>query len=356
MYAVIMAGGKGTRFWPISREDCPKQLLNIIGEKALLQQTVERLSPLIDPSRILVVTEHSLLASIRDLLPQIPLANFIVEPQGKDTAPCVALAALYIQKRKKESIMAVLPADHWIEAPTDFLEFLAAARDFVEQRNGLVTLGIQPTRPETGYGYIQIGSEIGVFREKRVFQVERFVEKPDIKQAQKFYVSQEYLWNSGMFLWSAETILGQIEIHLPNVFEGMKRIATALGTSQEERVNEQVFADMEAISIDKGVLEKASEVVVLPADFGWNDVGSWQTLSDLLPADEAGNTVHGKVILIDTRNCLVHNPRKLVATIGLKDLIIVETEDAILVCPKERDQEVRDIVEALKRKEWTKYL
>lgn len=356
MFAVIMAGGKGTRFWPLSREDRPKQLLNIVGEKAMLQQTIERLSPLIDPSRVLVVTEQYLLSPIQDLLPQIPPANIIAEPQGKNTAPCVALAALHVQRREKGAIMALLPADHWIGDPAGFLESLRAARELVEQRDGLVTLGIQPTRPDTGFGYLRIGSEIGTFQGKRAFRVERFVEKPGITQAQQFFASGKYLWNSGMFLWRAETILGEIKAHLPRVFEGMERIAAALGTPQEESVTEQVFADIESVSVDKGVLEKASNVAVIPASFGWNDIGSWRALCDLLPADEAGNTVQGKLIAIDTRDCVVHSPRKLVVTIGLKDLIIVETEDAILVCPKERDQDVRKVVEALIGKGWTQYL
>lgn len=377
MYAVIMAGGKGTRFWPRSRESRPKQLLDILGERTLLQQTVERLSPRIDPARILVVTDRSLASAIRSQLPEIPPGNILSEPEGKNTAACIALAAVHIRRREPDAVMVALPADHWIRDEVAFREGLSVARDFLNLEGSLrppdpraaslsqgvdprgfggylVTLGLRPNRPATGYGYIRMGRELLQIRGIKIFRAERFIEKPDPPLAQQLFSSGEYLWNSGIFLWRVEAILENIRQHLPQLFSGVKKIEAALGTPREEAVGQRVYAGLEAISIDKGVLEKATQVAVIPVELGWNDVGSWRSLSDLY--GESENLVRGKHLGIDTQGCLIYSSRKLVATIGLKDLVIVDTEDALLICPKERDQEVREVVRQLKERGWTEYL
>ncbi|MBI2877949.1 MAG: mannose-1-phosphate guanylyltransferase [Candidatus Tectomicrobia bacterium] len=369
MYAAIMAGGKGTRFWPRSRESQPKQFLDILGEKSLLQQTVDRLLPGIDPAHILVVTDRSMASATQSQLPEIPPENILSEPEGKNTAACIALAALYIRRREPDAIMAALPADHWIRDNASFLEALWAARRFLETDGStrppgsedaqgfgryLVTLGLRPNRPATGYGYIQRGAELFDDRGIKLFRAITFIEKPDLARAQQLFSSGEYLWNSGIFVWRVEAILENIRQHLPRLFSGMEEIAAALGTSQEEPVCQQVYAGLEPISIDHGVMERASQVAVIPAAFEWSDVGSWRALSDL--HGEAHNMAWGKHLGIDTQGCLVYSPRKLVATIGLKDLVIIDTEDALLICPKERDQEVREVVRQLKEQGWTEYL
>lgn len=377
MYAVIMAGGKGTRFWPRSRESRPKQLLDIVGERSLLQQTVQRLSPLIDPAHILVVTDRSLTSAIRSQLPEILPGNILSEPEGKNTAACIALAAIHIRRREPDAVIVALPADHWIRDEALFREALSVAQDFLNLERAprppdpwaaslsqggsppgfggyLVTLGIRPNRPATGYGYIRMGRELLQIRGIKIFRAERFVEKPDPPLAQRLFSSGEYLWNSGIFIWRLEAILENIRQYLPQLFSGMKEIEAALGTSHEEDVSRRVYAGLEAISIDKGVLEKSSQVAIISVEFGWNDVGSWRSLSDLY--GESENLVWGKHLGIDTHGCLIYSPQKLVATIGLNDLVIVNTEDALLICPKERDQDVRKIIQQLKERGWTEYL
>ncbi len=345
MYAVIMAGGKGTRLWPLSTLQKPKQLLNLIGEKTLLQQVVERIAPLIDLSHILVVTEASLEDELRSQLPTIPPENILVEPIGKNTLPCLGLATLHIQHRDAHAVIAALPADQWIRDGDIFLELLSKANNVATEFDALVTFGIVPTRPETGYGYIKIGSPVDKNSYPHVFRVEAFTEKPGSEQANEFLQSGQYLWNSGMFMFRVKTFLNAMETYVPLLYELLQRINAATDTSQEIATLNHIYPQMESVSIDYGVMEKADNVIVIPADIGWDDIGSWASMRNIWPQDASGNACVGQHINIDSTNCIIYSPKKVIATIGLNNVVIIETDDALLVCPVERAQEVKTLVE-----------
>jgi mannose-1-phosphate guanylyltransferase len=356
LYAVIMAGGKGTRFWPRSRAKYPKQFLNIVGQKSMLQQTIDRIQPLIDLKKIFIVTAQDQVEQTKQQLPELSPDNILVEPLGKNTAPCIGLAAVYISQIEPDSIMCALPADHYLEKEAEFRAILSKAIEFLQDDDYLITLGIQPTRPETGYGYIEIGDELATLGDKKIFRANRFLEKPELALAKELVACGQYLWNSGMFIWRTSSILREIQQYLPNLYHGLQEISSALNTSREPEVIGRVYANLDAISIDKGVMEKADKIAVIPCQLGWNDVGSWTSLYDLLPTDTSGNIIIGKHISIDSYGCLIISPDKLVATIGLKDIIVIDTEDALLICPKDQGQRVRDLIEELKKKGLEQYL
>jgi mannose-1-phosphate guanylyltransferase len=349
LYAVIMAGGQGTRFWPRSRRKRPKQLLNIVGETTMLEQTVARINPLIPFERILVVAGEAYRDILEASLPQLPADNFLYEPVGRNTAACVAWAALWVQQRAPEGIMAVLPADHLFRDPAEFLRILNTAAVVAQPLNRLVTIGIQPTHPETGYGYIQVTDEHLQADGRDVFRVERFVEKPSREKAEEFLTDGRYLWNSGMFIWRSDAILREIRRYLPQLARGLEPMAAAMASSRLTAVVTEVYPSLPSVSIDVGVMERAEDVWVIPGNFGWSDVGSWRALSELLPVDGQGNVVVGEQRGMETSGCFIYSPKKLVATIGIRDLVVIETDDVLLICPKERDQEVRKLVELLER-------
>jgi mannose-1-phosphate guanylyltransferase len=347
LYAVIMAGGTGTRFWPRSRRERPKQLLNIIGGTTMLEQTVARVSSLIPPERIVVVAGEAYRDRILESLPQLPEENFLFEPIGRNTAACVAWAALWVQQRAPEAIMAVLPADHLIRNEPEFLRVLSIAAQAARPFNRLVTLGIQPTHPETGYGYIRVGEDRGQIDGRELFRVAQFIEKPSRQKAEWFLAEGTYFWNSGMFVWRADSIWNEVSRYLPLLaqeLDAVRQPATTLTAALDE-----VYPRLPAVSIDVGVMERAQDVWVVPADIGWSDVGSWRALSDFLAPDAMGNVVIGEQRGLDTTGCFIYSPNKLVATIGLKDLVVIETDDVVLICPKDRDQDVRKLVELLER-------
>jgi mannose-1-phosphate guanylyltransferase len=349
LYGVIMAGGQGTRFWPRSRRIRPKQLLNIVGEKTMLEQTAARIRPLIPAERIVVVAGDAYREQIRNSLPQLPDENFLFEPVGRNTAACVAWAALWIRRRAPEAVMAVLPADHLIRDEAEFLRVLRTAAAVAQPLNRLVTIGIQPTHPETGYGYIHMSHEQLQVDGREVFRVAQFVEKPSRQKAEQFLAEGTYLWNSGMFIWRADSIWFEVCRYLPPLarhLESMTEITRA--DTMPAGVNE-VYPKLPSVSIDVAVMERAQDVWVVPADIGWSDVGSWRALGELLAADAQGNVVIGEQRGIDTSGCFIHSPGKLVATIGLNDLVVIETDDVLLICPKVRDQDVRKLVELLER-------
>jgi mannose-1-phosphate guanylyltransferase len=348
-YAVIMAGGQGTRFWPRSRRQRPKQLLNIIGEHTMIEQTVARISPLFPPERIVVVAGEAYRDLLLAALPQLPVENFLWEPIGRNTAACIAWAALWLRQRAPEAIMAVLPADHVIRDEAEFRQVLVTAAAVAQSSNRLVTVGIQPTHPETGYGYIRVGQERQHVEGREVFRVERFVEKPSREKAEQFLAEQRYLWNSGMFIWRVETILQEVGRHLPRLATDLATIGDAMSGAAQAALIAEVYPRLESISIDVGVMERAREVWVVPGRFGWSDVGSWRALSELLPADAQGNVVIGTHRGLETSGCLIYSPNKLVATIGLAEVVVIETDDVLLICPKARDQDVRRLVELLER-------
>ncbi|MDH5637472.1 MAG: sugar phosphate nucleotidyltransferase [Nitrospinota bacterium] len=350
IYSVIMAGGKGTRFWPVSRETRPKQFLPVVERKTMIQATLERTSLLAPPERTLVVigAEHESLA--REQLPTVPKENIIVEPVGRNTAPCVALAASIIHKRHPGAIMAVFPADHVMAHPErlrDTALALAAALEGEEDK--LATIGISPAYPETGYGYIHQGDKL----EGAVHKARGFTEKPDIDTAKKYLESGDYLWNSGMFFWKTTAILAAMEKYAKDLTTAMAPLEKAVDTPAFIETMASVYPTLPSISIDYAIMEKAAAdglALVAAADPGWSDVGSWRSLYDLIPPDTNGNRAHGQLISVDSTGLLVHNSKRLVAAVGVRDLIVVETDDAILILDKEKAQDVRQVIEEIKKR------
>jgi mannose-1-phosphate guanylyltransferase len=356
MFAVIMAGGKGARFWPRSRERMPKHLLDIQGERTIIRETVDRIRPLVPPERTLIVTGRSHAAELIRQLPEIPSENILIEPVGRNTAPCIGLAALHIQKRVPDAVMLVLPSDHRIGDEAEFRRVLEAAGKIAAEGNPLVTIGIRPTGPETGYGYIEQGDPVPGADGGKICRVRSIREKPPLAQAREFLRQGGFCWNSGMFVWKASTILNAIKQFLPELHEGLMQIRGALGTEREEEIAGEVYSAQKAVSIDYGVMEKAEDVLVVPGDFGWSDLGSWDALWEVSEKDENGNAVRGEFIGIDAGDSLVHSPGKLVALVGVRDLLVVETDDALLICRRGRSQDVRKVVEILERKGLKEYL
>jgi mannose-1-phosphate guanylyltransferase len=350
MFAVIMAGGKGARFWPRSREKMPKHLLDILSERTMIRETVDRIRPLIPAERTLIVTGKSHAAELIRQLPEIPPENILIEPVGRNTAPCIGLAALHILKRVPDAVMLVLPSDHRIGDEATFLRILQAAAGAALQGDPLVTIGIRPTGPETGYGYIEQGEHFSTSGADEIYRVRTIREKPPREQAESFLAQGGFSWNSGMFVWKASTIIEAIGQFLPDLQDGLIQIREAIGTDREEEVVGAIYAGQRAVSIDYGVMEKAKDVLVIPGAFDWSDLGSWDALWEVSEKDENGNAARGVFIGIDAADSLIHSPGKLVALVGVKDLLVVETKDALLICRRGRSQDVRKIVETLEKK------
>jgi mannose-1-phosphate guanylyltransferase len=358
MYAVIMAGGKGTRFWPRSREKMPKHLLDIVCERTIIQETIDRVAPLIPAENILIVTGASHADELMKQVPQIPEKNIIIEPVGRNTAPCIGLAALYIKRKSPDDVMAVLPADHLIADAERFRHVLSAAAEMARRGDYLLTIGITPTCPETGYGYLEKGPRKTTVRGEDFYAVKSIREKPALPQAKAFLERGGFYWNSGMFIWRVDTIVEALKKWLPDLHRGLSEIEPALGSNQEKSVIEHVYNKIHSISIDYGVMEKAENVLLVKGDFGWSDMGSWDALWEVLEKDEDGNAAHvqGCFVGVDSRNSLIHSPRKLVALVGVEDLIVVETEDSLLVCKRGCSQDVKKVVETLDAKKMKDYL
>jgi mannose-1-phosphate guanylyltransferase len=356
MFAVIMAGGKGARFWPRSRERVPKHLLDILGERTIIRETVDRIKPLVSAERTLIVTGRSHAEELICQLPDIPTENILIEPIGRNTAPCIGLAALHILKRVPDAVMLVLPSDHRIGDEAAFRSVLQAAAGAALQGDPLVTVSIRPTGPETGYGYIEQGELFSKSGPDEIYRVRSIREKPSREQAEHFLAQGGFSWNSGMFVWKASTVLTAIERFLPDLHRGLLEIREALGTDREEEVVRTIYAGLQSVSIDYGVMEKAKDVLVIPGAFDWSDLGSWDTLWEVSQKDENGNAVRGEFIGIDTANSLIHSSGKLVALVGVKDLLVVETKDALLICRRGRSQDVKKIVESLEKKGLRSYL
>lgn len=347
LYALIMAGGTGSRLWPRSRTQHPKQFLDITGDLTMLQQSQQRLLPLIPLDRTLVATNRQYVEIVTRQLPDIPPENILGEPAGRGTAAAIGLAAVHLRKRNPDALMAVLTADHLIKKTDTFRQVLQAAAD-VAGEDWLVTLGITPSYPETGYGYIERGEFLGMVGDFEGYRVERFVEKPDLSRAEGYVASGNYAWNSGMFIWRVRRILEEMERHMPELYEGLLKIEQDIHTEHAEDTLMSVFPNLPNQTIDYGIMEKAQQVAVLSVDIGWHDVGSWSAVYDVLPRDKANNVVVGRHITPDTVNSLVYSPKRLVATIGLDDVVIVDTDDVLLVCPRSRAQDVKKIVDILK--------
>jgi mannose-1-phosphate guanylyltransferase len=358
-YAVIMAGGGGTRLWPISRKDRPKQLLPLLGEETLFQSTVARLVDLFPPKRILVVTVQEQVGEMQEQIPDIPAENYLVEPAPRGTASVVGFAATVLLQRDPQSAMAVLPSDHFIRNHDLFHYLLRAGLD-IARHNYLVTLGITPLFPSTAYGYIQQGEPlIGDFKYP-VYRVRRFTEKPDEKTAQGFVRSRDHSWNSGMFIWKADCILAEIQKQMPALGSALNKISSAWGTADQEEVLKSNWLELKSETVDYGVMERAEQVVVMPASgLGWNDVGSWDTLFDVLFPDMDGNvSTTAQHLALETHNTLVYgkNEDRLIVTIGMDDTVIVDSDDVLLICKSDQAQKVRDVVEHLKKHRQEKYL
>lgn len=348
-YAVIMAGGVGSRFWPSSRNAKPKQFLKLLGEKTMIQYTIDRIKPLIAAENILIVTNDQYVDLVREQLPEIPSDNIIGEPVAKNTAPCVAVAAAILHQRDPNATMVVLPADHYITNDDAFRGILEAGMIKAEEGANLVTIGITPHRPETGYGYIQTDEK---HKEKAgdlsCYRVKTFAEKPDLKTAISFLESGDFLWNSGMFIWNTSTILNQFKKHQPAIFEEVEEFDKASGKDFRKALNDFYHA-VTSISIDYGIMEKADTVYVVPGEFGWSDVGSWLAVYELGDKDKNGNVIEtDKALMVNSENCLVRSKSgKLVAMVGLHDICLVETDDSILVARLDRSQDVKNVIDQL---------
>ena len=361
-YSVVIAGGKGTRFWPLSRSQRPKQLLKILGRKSLISETVSRVLPLSRREQTLVVTVAEQLNASRKELRTLPRKNFIVEPEGKNTAPCIGLAALEVTNRDPEGVMIILPADHWVADVAAFRHTLKAAVNLVGRYDRLITIGIRPNYPETGYGYIVKGNSLGG-KARGVYQVKRFREKPSVSIAQRL-IRQGSLWNSGIFVWKAATLLELLRRYQPAIATALETISKAAGktlnhpTPRLRHIIAREYEQMPNISIDYAVLEKAGsegKVLTLEADFGWSDVGSWAAVHRMLPLDQNRNAGNGKWLALGANHCLVHAHDRLVALLGVQDTVVVDTADALLVGDLKRSQEVRELVEELKKKGYGAY-
>lgn len=352
LYAVILAGGSGTRFWPASRERFPKQLLQLIGEETLIQQTVRRVLKIVPVQNVYVVTNTFQAGTIKRQLSnwKSELAgNVVLEPESRNTAPAIGLAALRVLRRDADATMLVLPADHVINGDGKFKQAVSCGYRLARQ-GALVTFGIRPTGPETGYGYIQPDRRIPLETSGRLsgYKVRRFVEKPDLKTAQRFLKSSGYLWNSGMFVWRADRLVEEFALHQPALLKGLRAIDRMVEAGVPADKFRKQYKRLKAVSIDHGLMERSTRSAVIPVEFSWLDVGSWGNLEKLLPQDQRGNVTIGNIVDVESRNSVFFASKRLVGSIGLSDMVVVDTPDATLVCPKSRAQDVKILVEILR--------
>jgi mannose-1-phosphate guanylyltransferase len=353
-HAIVLAGGRGTRFWPRSRTRTPKQLLNIVGKDTMLQQTVARLKPLIPAERIWTVTNTEQAAAVRKQLPAAARKRVLIEPMGMNTAAAIGLAAIHLRHAARgDALMAVLPADHYISQPQKYREIVIAALDVVREPGRIVVLGIPPTRPDTGFGYIERMGDPIATKSFPVFAVRRFTEKPELKLAQEYVASGNYHWNAGMFFWRVSTFLENLKSFLPKTHTALEKLAEFIGTRSYERKLRAIYPKLENISVDYAVLEPATRiegpprVFVIPAEVGWSDIGSWAAVYQLLAKNSGENVLASDGLTLDAEGNFLWSPSKFVAAIGVRDLVVVETPDALLICPRERAQDVAKIVKRL---------
>lgn len=345
VYAVIIAGGTGERFWPKSRQKLPKQLLSFFDKKTLIEQTIDRISSLIPYKNIYISTNQNLAKIIKKHLHKIPIQNYIIEPLKKNTAPAIALAAHYLIQKDNDATMVILSADHIISENEKFLQSLKLGINSAIKYNSLVVIGIKPKRPAIEYGYIQVDEKIST----SLFKIKSFKEKPDKKTATVWSTQKKYYWNSGMFIWKAKAVLDAFKKYLPDMYNEILKIT-------DENIKKEVFEKIQDISIDYGIMEKANNVLVVEGNFKWDDVGSWQALERVFEKNDTGNISIGNILSIDTKNSIIYSDKELIATIGIENLVIVSSENAILVCSKNEVQKVKEIVKILKYKNMKKYL
>ena len=362
-HAVILAGGRGTRFWPRSRTRTPKQLLNIVGKETMLEQTAVRLGPLIPPARIWTVTNAEQTAAVKKQMPAPARKRVLTEPIGRNTAAAIALAALHVRHAAKgDALMAVLPADHFIAQPDKYRKIVSAALDLAREPGRMIVLGIPPTRPDTGFGYVErFGDALGPSGFP-AFAVRRFTEKPALDLAKQYVASGNFQWNAGMFFWRVSTFLENLKRFLPKTYEALESLAESIGKKTYERRLRAIYPKLENISVDYAILENATRqegpprVFVIPADVGWSDIGSWAAVYELLAKQSGDNVLAGQGLALDATGNFLYSPTKFVAAIGIRDLIVVETPDALLIVPRERAQEVAKIVKSLEERKLNKLL
>ena len=341
--ALIMAGGKGTRFWPLSTEEKPKQFLNLIGEETMIQMTANRIKPIIPIERIFVCTGEMYVDLVKEQLPELPKGNIIVEPEGRNTAPCIALSAMVIDRYYKNSNMVVLPSDHLINDEEEFRNTLLAADSFIEEKDeAIVTLGMNPSRPEVGYGYIKYSDEVLKSNDFRVIKVDSFIEKPNLDTAKKYLREGNYLWNGGMFIWSINNVINQIKMYSPNTYNALINVMEVSEDKLQETINNN-YEGAEATSIDYAVLEKSKDVYVIPSNFGWDDVGSWESLDRYREKDELGNVLVGQSKAVKANNNLVISSNNSVVVEGLSDIYIIENDGKVLVGHKSNVANVKKL-------------
>jgi mannose-1-phosphate guanylyltransferase len=345
-HAFVLAGGRGTRFWPLSRRERPKQLLDFTGEGSLLALTCERLEPLVPPENQWIITNADLVEAVREVVPAIPPEQVLAEPVGRNTAPAVGLAAELLLARGEDVPFAVLPSDHLITPAGAFRDRLAEAFE-LSRRGHLITFGVRPDRAETGYGYIETGEPVGEGSD--ALRVEAFREKPDLETAEGYLASGRHLWNSGMFVWQASAVAAGLQEHAPDVLAPLRTLARAArpGTEDFAAAFERAYEAVPSISIDYALMENADDVVVLPATFRWNDVGHWAAMRELWPHDPSGNAFRGRVVAVDAASNVVHGEDRLTALIGVDDLVVVSTDRVTMVCPVDRSQDVKRLLERL---------
>lgn len=342
--AVIMAGGRGERFWPKSRNTRPKQFLSLTKDgETMIQKTVKRLLPLVDMEDIFIVTNAAYISLVKEQLPKLPEENILAEPCARNTAPCIAFAAAVIGRKYDDAVMLVLPSDHLIGYEDIYISTLKKAVAVSEEGRNLVTIGITPTYPETGYGYINFGKEAG-----NAYEVERFVEKPDLATAKEYLASGKYLWNSGMFVWKISSIMANLKEFMPEIHEGALRIGEAFGTESYNEVLVKEFTAFTSESVDFGIMEKASDIYTIPGSFGWDDVGSWLAVERINETDDDKNYIEGNVISIGSERATICGGKRLIAAVGVEDIIIIDTDDAVLICSKNNTQDVKQVIAQLK--------
>ena len=353
LYAVIMAGGIGSRFWPRSKAKSPKQLLRIFGENTMIQDTVDRLKGLVDDENIYIITNKIQKPEIVTQLDHVPPENIIEEPFGRNTAACIGLASVIIEKKDKDAVTLILPADHIIKDKNLFHTTLKSAAEFADESKGLVTIGIPPTRPETGYGYIQIDDKSV---SDNIFKVLTFAEKPNYATAVRFIESGDFMWNSGMFIWRADVILNEIKNYMPDLYDGLETISKDIGNPDYDKTLFNIYGILKSISIDYGIMEKSKQVFLIKGKFSWSDVGSWEEVYQLSEKNDDGNALKGNIYSDRTIDSYVYSPGKFTAVIGVENLIIINTEEALLICRRDQCQDVKKIVDHLQINKMSEYL
>ena len=356
MYCVVMAGGSGTRFWPKSRHTRAKQFLSIFGRQSLIQSTLARFRKIVDDDKIYIVAKACQAKLLKEQVPWIPGKHLLFEPLGKNTAPCIGLAAVHISQKDPDAVIVVSPADHLVKKEDRFCKVIQAAEQLANEHDAIVTIGIPPTRPSTGYGYVQIDGEHRTLHQADTYRIKTFAEKPNIETAKRFVESGDFFWNSGIFIFKCSVILKAIEEYLPDLYEGLMEIREALAGDSPEPVIARIYHELKNISIDFGVMEKAKNVFMVSGNFVWNDLGSWDQVYKLSSQDKNGNSVTGHAILLETKNSYISSDEGVIAVLGLEDIVVVREGDAVLVSKRSRSEEVRHVVERLRQERMNDYI